>query len=139
MVAHIELGGKLRPISFAFRQQRHYEELFGRPFARDLQTLMQQFAPMFSAKNKDDMIGMAADISVVALGDMFFSALVCGHHQERVPVDFDVYDVTDWMMSSQEAVEKMTLMLISANTSNVKAVTVDGTKKKTTEKPKANG
>lgn len=138
MTEHIELGGKLRPVSFAFRQQRHYEEIFNRPFARDLQTLMQQFAPMFSAKDKDDMIGLAADISLVSLGNMFFSALVCGHHLERLPVDFDVYDVTDWILADASAVEKMTHMLISANTSTVKSVTVDAPKKKPTS-PKTNG
>ena len=139
MTEHIELGGKLRPVSFAFRQQRHYEEIFNRPFARDLQTLMQQFAPMFSAKDKDQMVELAADISLVSLGDMFFSGLVCGHHLEKIPVDFDVYDVTDWIMADAAAVEKLTHMLISANTSSVKAVTVNGSKKKTTTSPTKNG
>lgn len=131
MTEQIELGGKLRPISFAFRQQRHYEEIFNRPFAKDLQELMKQFAPMFATKDKEEMVGLAADISLVTLGNMFYSALVCGHHLEKRVVDFDVYDVTDWMMEDDSKVEKLTMMLLSANTSSLQSVTVDASKKKT--------
>lgn len=133
MTEYIELGGKLRPVSFAHRQQRFYEEEFKKPFARDWQMLMMQFAPMLDkTKDKEAVTELAADVSLILLGNMFYSAFMAGYNLERLQIDFDVYDLTDWISADTAIVTKLTMMLVSANTTNIKGVSVGDAKKKTT-------
>lgn len=140
MTEYLNLGGKLRPVSFAHRQQRYYEEIFNKPFNRELQKLLEQFAPILSKAHSGastaEVIELAADISIKDLGDQFFSAAVCGHGLEKIPVDFDVYDFTEWMIENQESMQKMTTMFFKANTSSVGEATVSAPKKKMTTRKK---
>ena len=140
MTEYINLGGKLRPVSFAHRQQRHFEEIFNKPFMRELKKLMDQFAPILNKAHEgastDEVIELAADISIRDLGDQFYSAAVCGHHLEKIPVDFDVYDFTDWIVENQDSMQKLTTMFFSANTSSVGEATVSAPQKKMTARKK---
>ena len=138
MTEYLNLGGKLRPVSFAHRQQRYYEEIFDRPFNRDLKNLLAQFAPMFkdSKAGVNELVEMAADISIKDLGNQFFAAAVCGHALEKIPVDFDVYDFTDWIIADQESMQKLTTLFFSANTTSVGEATVSADTKKTAARKK---
>jgi hypothetical protein len=132
MTEYIELGGKLRPVSFAHRQQRFYEEEFKTPFAKDWALLMGQFSPMLDkTKDKDAVKELAANVSLVLLGNMFYSAFLAGYNLERLQIDFDVYDLTDWISADTNIVTKLTTMLVSANTTGIKGVSVGDAKKKT--------
>lgn len=130
MTEYIELGGKLRPVSFAHRQQRLYEEAFGSTYLKDVRVLMSQFAPIIGEDDADRITGMAGDISLVLLGNLFYSALLCGCSLEKVSVDFDVYDVTDWIGEYPDAVTKMMNLFVFANTSTLKSEVSDASKKK---------
>ena len=107
---------------------------------RELKKLMDQFAPILNKAHEgastDEVIELAADISIRDLGDQFYSAAVCGHHLEKIPVDFDVYDFTDWIVENQDSMQKLTTMFFSANTSSVGEATVSAPQKKMTARKK---
>jgi hypothetical protein len=81
MTQYIQIGGANRPVRFGWAGLLEYEQQTGRKALAD-------FA---------EFSGGAASISVTTLVDMVYYGLVCGHRKAGVNVDFDKFDVADWI------------------------------------------
>jgi len=97
MTEQIELGGQMRPVRFGMAAMLEYEQQTGRKVLAD-------FA-MWS--------GGIENVSIETMIDLLYYALTCGHRKQGVNVDFDKFDVADWIMESPDAytvaMEKFTL------------------------------
>lgn len=130
MTHFIELGGKERPVCFSQALGYEYERTMNRSYLRDLEALFSQIAQVGQAMGTDDIGEAAANMSVVALVDLVYCALRLGHRRERIEIDFDPYDVADWVLPDQAAIKQLTVWLVEANVIVNKEAATDDSKKK---------
>jgi hypothetical protein len=91
MTSYIEIGGKQRPVRFGFAGLLEYEKRTGRNAVLDFQTLSE---------------GLQS-ASVTMMVDLVLCGLLAGHRTERVSIEFDEYDVADWITDDIGAVERI--------------------------------
>ena len=115
MTQHIELGGKERPICFTQALGYEYERTMNRSYLRDLEALFSQIAQVGQSIGTDSIAEAAANMSVVTLIDMVYCAMRLGYRRERKDIDFDQYDVADWVLPNQAAITQLTVWLVEAN------------------------
>lgn len=115
MVHYINIGGRERPVSFAYSIAYEYEKRTGQFYEPDVQALAVQVIVAGAALGTDDVATAARSISIVKFTDIAFAALLVGARQTGQPMDFTVYDVADWLGENQEAVGLLTELLLSAN------------------------
>ncbi len=132
MTHFIELGEKERPVCFTQALGYEYERTMQRSFLRDLNGLFEQIARVGQAIGTNDVGEAAAGMSVVILVDMAYCALRLGYRREKMEVDFDAYDVADWILNNEPAVSQLTVWLVEANIDTSKKPEPQGSKKKPT-------
>lgn len=138
MTHFIELGGKERPVCFDQTLGYEYERTMERSYLRDLEELFIQIAQVGHAIGTDDVGAAAANMSVVKVVDLIYCAVRLGYRREKKEVDFDSYDVADWILSNQAAMSQLTVWLVEANIdTGAKSADQDSGKKKTTPTLKA--
>ena len=89
MTHNIELGGQSRPLRFGMAALYEYERRTCRAAIAD-----------FSGVDAENM-PLSLIVNLVVAG------LVCGYKHEKRVVDFDEYDVADWMGEDSEAIVAM--------------------------------
>ena len=90
MTEQIHIGGQLRPVRFGWAGLLEYEQQTGRKALAD-------FAEF----------GNVGGVSVTVMTDLVFYGLICGHRTEKVAVEFDKYDVADWIGEQPDILEKV--------------------------------
>lgn len=100
MTEQIEIGGKLRPVRFGWAGLLEYEQQTGRKALAD-------FAEFGKALADFTEFGNAGGVSVTVMTDLVFYGLLCGHRTEKVAVEFDKYDVADWIGEQPEILERI--------------------------------
>lgn len=91
MIQYVEIGGAKRPIRFGFAGLYEYEVETGRKAIAD-------FA---------QMQGGLENTSVVVLVDFVAAGVVAGYKAAGIPIDFEKYDVADWITQDQSILEKI--------------------------------
>ena len=91
MTQHIQIGGKLRPVRFGFAGLLEYEKQTGRKALADFAELSKGIE----------------QVSISLMVDMVYSGLLSGCRAEKINVDFDEWDVAEWITENQEAVQKV--------------------------------
>lgn len=81
MVRLLMIGGKERPLDFTFRGLWEYENRTGRNSIED-----------FSALETG-----AVSPSVTMMVNFVLAGLIAGARVEKLPIDFDEYDVAGWL------------------------------------------
>jgi len=114
-IQYISLGGKERPVCFSHALAYHYELTTGKSYLRDLDALFQEMVQVAAGANTDNVAVAAQNMSVVRLVDIIHAALTLGARQDRINVEFDQYQVADWLMSDRDAVGILASMLVDAN------------------------
>ena len=104
MTEQIELGGKKRHMRFGFAALLKYEQETGRNAFKD-----------FAELTTDSGIG---GISVQVMVDLAYYGLVCGHEKVGTNVDFDKFDVADWMGEPGKLFETMQMFSKSLESIN---------------------
>jgi len=90
MTEQIEIGGALRPVRFGWAGLLEYEQQTGRKALAD-------FAEF----------GTVGGASVTVMTDLVYFGLVCGHRSAKQNIDFDKYDVADWIDEKPEILERV--------------------------------
>lgn len=85
MTNYIEVGGKKRPVRFGWAGLLEYEQQTGR----------RALADFASFQNGIE------NISITIMVDLVYYGLCAGHRQSGVNVDFDKFDVADWIGKDQ--------------------------------------
>lgn len=115
MLHYVEIGGRERPVSFAYSIAYEYEKRTGQLYEPDVQTLAVQVITAGAALGTDDVATAARSISIVKFTDIMFAALLVGARKAGQPADFTVHDVADWLGENPAAVGRLTELLLSAN------------------------
>lgn len=89
MTEQIELGGQMRPVRFNNAGMYEYEQQTGRKVLADL----AEFSDV-------------SQLSLSTIVDLIYYGLTCGHRKAGVNVEFDKYDVAEWIESSPGIVQK---------------------------------
>lgn len=79
MVHYIKFGDKERPVLFGMAALYDYERRTGK-----------------KALSEFSSIG-AGEVAIATIVDLAYSGLIVGHRKERRDVDFDQYDVAEWL------------------------------------------
>ena len=115
MVHYVDIGGRERPVSFAYSVAYEYEKRTGQFYEPDVQALALQVITAGAALGTDDVATAARSISIVKFTDIAFAALLVGARKTGQPTDFTAYDVADWLGENPTAVGRLTELLLSAN------------------------
>ena len=116
MAVHfLELGGKERPVCLDQTLAYEYERTLGRSYLRDLNDLFVQIAQVGQAMSTNDVGTAAANLSVVTLVNFVYASMRLGCRRTSTSVDFDEYQVADWILGNQQAVSQFTVWLVEAN------------------------
>lgn len=115
MIHYVNIGGRERPVSFAYSVAYEYEKLTGKFYEPDVQALAVQVITAGAALGTDDVATAACSISIIKFTDIIFAALLVGARKAGQPADFTAYDVADWLGENPEAVGRLTELLLSAN------------------------
>lgn len=115
IIHYVSVGGNDRPVCFSNALAYHFELTTGKSYLSELALLFTELGQVASRSGTVDVGVAAAQISVVRFVDIMHSAFVLGARQERIQVDFDQYDVADWLMSDSTAVAQLANMLAEAN------------------------
>lgn len=109
MTNTINLGGKDRPISFSHAMAYHFEVTTGKKYLAELDSLFKEFA----AANDDDtdIVEAVKGISYVRLVDIAYAALTLGCREQQKNVDFDSYQVAEWLNADSGAVTSLIVAL----------------------------
>ena len=134
MVHFIELGGIERPVSFSQALAYEYELTTGNSYLRDLRQLFIEIAEVAAGMNTEDVATAASQMSVVKFVDLMHCALRLGARYERRAVDFDAYQVAEWLLGDSKAVSKLVGWLAEANF-DPKSDDGEASKKKTVSRP----
>lgn len=136
MTHFIELGGQERPVCFDQTLGYEYERTMQRSYLRDLEDLFLQIAQVGHAIGTDDVGTAAANMSVVKLVDLIYCAMRLGYRREKLTIDFDSYDVADWILPNQEAIAQLSVWLVESNIdTSAQQADPDAAKKKTMQVP----
>ena len=73
------MGGERRPVLFGYAALYAYEKKTGEPIAGKL----AEFS--------------AGSYSIVTVVDLILCGLECGHNKEKKDINFDEYDVAEWL------------------------------------------
>lgn len=114
MTHYIELGGKTRPVRFGMAGLYEYEQRTGRKALADFgaylkavdaarEKALQELGVESITKEQENSIAGEC-LSFVFAVDLAFSGLSAGCRSEKLPLDFDAYDVADWMMADSESI-----------------------------------
>lgn len=85
MTQQIEIGGKQRPVRFGFAGLYEYEQQTGRKALSDFASLSAGLE----------------NVSITLIVDLVYYGLVCGHRKDGANVDFDKFDVAEWIGNDQ--------------------------------------
>lgn len=128
----VNIGGKSRPIHFSNRVAYEFERITGRPYLAAVDALIRDLQALAIRSQKEEVEDVAKDLHVAGLVDMVFAGLSYGHRVERLPVDFDVYDVSEWLLDDPDAISACVSLLIES-LPMAKAEETNGAKKKATQ------
>lgn len=137
MIHYIALNGVEWPICLSHALAYEYERTTGRFYEHDLRALFQDIVTEATAMGTDDAAAAAGKMSLVRFVDFFHAALRLGCRREKTLINFDEYDVADWLLSDNDAVARFTTLLLEANVDpNAKTDndSTDGAKKKNLKK-----
>lgn len=115
MVHFVNIGGQERPVCFSYSVAYEYELQTGKFYEPDVQALAVQVITAGASLGTDDVATAARSISIIKFTDIMHAALVVGCRKEKKPVDFDKYDVADWLGQNPDAVGRLTELLLTAN------------------------
>lgn len=105
MTEQIELGGKKRPARFNNAGMLEYEQQTGRKVLADLASFSD-----------------VSQLSISTIVELVYYGLLCGHRKAGVNVDFDKYDVAEWIEQSpgvvQQAIESYSKALENSFSGN---------------------
>jgi len=79
----------MRPIRFGMAALYMYEQLTGRAAISDFASITAQ------------------DVKLSVIVDLVYSGLVCGYDKNKVQIDFDKYDVADWLGGNDGVIESV--------------------------------
>lgn len=96
MTESIHIGGEMRPVRFGLAALLKYEQETGRKALAD-------FAEF----------GTGA-VSITVMVDMVYYGLACGYQKATKIMDFDKYDVADWIGQDPAVFEKAMLAFSAA-------------------------
>lgn len=82
----LELGGEKRPVRFGFEALYSYERKTGKKALEDFQALQS-----------------GGQVPITLMVDLVWSGLFAGYRKEEIPVDFDEYNVAEWLSEDQTA------------------------------------
>lgn len=103
----IELGGTKRPVRFGFEALYSYERNTGKKALEDFQALQS-----------------GGQVPITLMVDLVWSGLFAGYRKEEIPVDFDEYNVAEWLSEDQTAFARvMELFTASLVTTSEKKTT----------------
>jgi len=97
MTEQVLIGGRLRPVRFGFAGLYEYEKRTGRRALADFAELSQGLE----------------QVSVELIVQLVYSGLTAGYRHDKQNVDFDEYDVADWITEDTGVIEKV--MTVFAN------------------------
>lgn len=119
MIHYIALGQgearRERPVCFDHSLAYEFEKTTGKLYLKELEALLVEITAAGAAHGTDDAGEAMKHISVVRYIDFMYSALRMGARKQRLPIDFDEYDVNDWLMGDPEAVGQLTNWLFEDN------------------------
>lgn len=92
MTHYIELGGQQRPVRFGMAGLYEYEQRTGRKALADFAQLSGQ--------------GIE-NVSISLIVELAFAGLCAGYRSEKMPIDFDAYDVADWVGLDSETIGRV--------------------------------
>lgn len=99
MTEQIEIGGKRRPIRFGWPALLEYEKRTGGNALADFQQMAE---------------GLQG-ASVTVMVNLVLCGLAAGYRSEKIPVDFDEYDVADWIGADfQNIFEQITALFVQS-------------------------
>lgn len=81
----IEIGGEKRPVRFGWAGLLEYEQQTGRKSLADFASFQDGIE----------------NVSIQVMVDLVYYGLAAGHRKAGVNVDFDKYDVADWIGEDQ--------------------------------------
>lgn len=99
MTEHIEIGGKQRPVRFGWPALLEYEKRTGGNALADFQQMAE---------------GLQG-ASVTTMVNLVLCGLAAGYRSERIQVDFDEYDVADWIGADFQSIfEQITTLFVQS-------------------------
>jgi len=141
MIKYIELGGQERPVCFDNSLAYEYELTTGNYYEHDLRALFREIAMAAASIGTDNTDVAVGQMSIVKFVDFLHCALRLGYRKTQLPIEFDAYNVADWLLNDGKAVARFTTLLLEANTdpNSVppdESGDIESAKKKTAPKPK---
>lgn len=115
MINYINLNGTEWPICLSNALAYEYELTTGKFYEPDIKALFADIIAEANAIKTDNPVEAAGRLSVVRFVDFFHCALRLGCRKEKTLINFDVYDVADWLLSDGDAVARFTTLLFEAN------------------------
>jgi len=133
MIAHINIGGKRRPVAFGHEVAYDYEVNTGRNYndlmlrVFDMLALSAQMAPIADATTADMEVDAAVALitqpesrrrvetfSVVPFTDITYFGMLYAHRREGVEVDFEASDVAEWLFGDSKAMSACMRILVDS-------------------------
>lgn len=150
MITWIRIGGKQRPVCFAYSVAYDYQANTGRNYNELLVQVSEMFFQSAAAVvGPDGAVDMEIDeaaillseerkkavskFSVVPLTDLVYYGMLYAHRREGIEVDFEAADVADWVFGDQETMNACLRLMMESLPQNRQ--TADAKKK--TNSPKA--
>jgi len=115
MVHYITLGGQERPVCFSYAVAYEYEKQTGHYYEADVAALGAQIITAGARAGTDDVATAAREISMVKFIDILYACLLVGYRKERLRIDFELYDVAEWLTDNRDTVSQFATMLLEAN------------------------
>ena len=143
MIHYITLGKdaqrRERPVCFDHTLAYEFQKTTGKHYLQETDLLLKDLIAVGIGAQTDDPHEAAKHMDVVRMVDFFHAALRLGARKAGIQVDFDEYDVCDWVMSEEQASRQLTAWLVE-DTFTMPTANDDGKKKTVTiPKKKANG
>ena len=106
-----------RPVCFDHTLAFEFEKTTGKHYLLETKAILTELIMAGALVGTDDAATAARHVSIVRFVDFIHAGLRLGARKEKQPIDFDEYDVADWLLNPEngaEAVSQLTTWFIEA-------------------------